>query len=266
LPSTASVGIVPAMPLSHSRRRAALRCAAFAAATSISTACAVLPGLSKPPAGHSFSLAKPDSVLLAAPGPDSFTVRFTTSKGPFDVRVHRDWAPRGADRIYYLARAGFYDNVRFFRVVNGRDGKPFVAQWGLNGDTAIGRAWRGQRLQDDKPVKSNVRGTLSFAAGGANTRTTQIYVNFGDNSRLDTTNFAVFGQVIRGMNLVVDSLYNADAHPTADSPRDSTGRLRPAPVPSQDSIGRQGNAYLLRGYPKLDYIITARVVEEWRRR
>lgn len=200
------------------------------------------------PAPTNFPLAKPDSALLSQPGPDSFTVRFTTSKGPFDVRVHRDWAPRGSDRIYYLTRAGFYDGVRFFRVVNGSNGRPFVAQWGLNGDTAIGRAWRTLRLQDDPTVKSNVRGTLSFAAGGANTRTTQVYVNFGDNSRLDTLRFAVFGQVIRGMELVVDSLYKG--YPN---------------VPSQDSIGRQGNAYLLRSYPKLDYIVTARVIQEWRR-
>jgi peptidyl-prolyl cis-trans isomerase A (cyclophilin A) len=213
-----------------------------------------------------FPLHVPDSARLTAAGPDSFTVRFTTSKGIFDVRVHRDWAPRGSDRIYYLARSHFYDQVRFFRVVNGANGRPFVAQWGLNGDTAVGRAWRGLRIQDDPTVKSNVRGTLSFAAGGPNTRTTQIYVNFGDNSRLDTLRFAVFGQVIRGMDQVVDSLYNADLHRPADAPRDSLGRLRPAPVPSQDSIGRLGNAWLNARFPKLDYIVTARVIEEWGRR
>jgi peptidyl-prolyl cis-trans isomerase A (cyclophilin A) len=190
---------------------------------------------------------KPDSSLLSAAGPDSFTVRFHTSKGDFDVRVHRDWAPRGADRIYYLARSHFYDEVRFFRVVNTSAGTPFVAQWGLNGDTAVSRAWRGQRLQDDATRKSNVRGTLSFAAGGPNTRTTQIYVNYGDNSRLDTTRFAVFGQVVRGMDAVVDSLNKT---PT---------------VPSQDSISRFGNAWLVQRFPKLDYIRTARVIEEWRR-
>lgn len=244
---------------------AALRCAAFAVAVVFVAACASLSGAPRFP-DPAYPLAKPDSARLTAPGPDSFTVRFTTSRGPFDVRVHRDWAPRGADRIYYLARAGYYDETRFFRVVNGRDGRPFVAQWGLNGDTAIGRAWRGLRIQDDPTVKSNVRGTLSFAAGGPNTRTTQVYINYGDNSRLDTARFAVFGQVIRGMDSVVDSLYNADRHLPPDSPRDSTGRLRPAPVPSQDSISRLGNVWLTNRYPKLDYIITARVIEEWRRR
>jgi peptidyl-prolyl cis-trans isomerase A (cyclophilin A) len=239
------------MPLPHSRRflsMAALRCAAFVAAVTIVAACAST-SPRNPPRGLSYSKSRPDSSLLTAAGPDSFTVRFSTSRGPFDVRVHRDWAPRGADRIYYLARAGYYDSTRFFRVVNGANGRPFVAQWGLNGDTAVGRAWRGLRLQDDPTVKSNVRGTLSFAAGGANTRTTQVYINFGDNSRLDTLRFAVFGQVIRGMETVVDSLYKG--YPT---------------VPSQDSIGRLGNAWLTNRFPKLDFIITARVIEEWRRR
>jgi cyclophilin family peptidyl-prolyl cis-trans isomerase len=218
------------------------------------------------PSDSQYSITKPDSALLNAAGPDSFTVRFTTSKGVFDVRVHRDWSPRGADRIYYLVRGHFYDDVRFFRVVNGANGRPFVAQWGLNGDTAVSRAWRGLRIQDDPTVKSNVRGTLSFAAGGPNTRTTQIYVSFGDNSRLDTMRFAVFGQVIRGMDEVVDSLYNADRHLPPNAPRDSLGRLRPAPVPSQDSISRFGNTWLTSRYPKLDYIVTARVIQEWRSR
>ncbi len=208
------------------------------AALTIAAACARAP----------LPLLQPDLQRLAAAGPDSFTVRFETSRGPFNVRVHRDWAPRGSDRVYYLVRARFYDGVRFFRVVNGRDGRPFVAQFGLNGDTAVSRAWRGLRIEDDTVRKSNVRGTLSFAAGGPNTRTTQLYINFGDNSRLDATRFAVFGQVISGMSTVVDSLYKG--YPE---------------VPSQDSISRQGNAYLARSYPKLDYIITARVIQEWRR-
>lgn len=163
--------------------------------------------------------------------------------------MHRDWAPRGADRVYYLVRAGYYDGVRFFRVVNG-----FVAQFGLNGDTAVTAAWRSRRIDDDPPVKSNVRGTLSFAAGGANTRTTQLYVNFGDNSRLDRTGFAVFGQVIRGMATVVDSLYSGygEAAPRGQGP-------------SQQQINREGNAYLIAGFPKLDYVITARVTREWKR-
>ncbi|MBM4194777.1 MAG: peptidylprolyl isomerase [Gemmatimonadetes bacterium] len=186
---------------------------------------------------------------MASAGPDSFDVRFTTSKGVFDVRVHRDWAPRGSDRVYHLVRARYYDGVRFFRTVKG-----FVTQFGLNGDTAVTRAWRGLRIDDDTVRKSNVRGTLSFAAGGANTRTTQLYISYGDNSRLDRSGFAVFGQVIRGMDAVVDSLYNGYGE---GMPRGQG--------PMQDSINRQGNAYLVRGFPNLDYVITARIVREWKR-
>ena len=195
-------------------------------------------------------LLNADPKRIEAPGPDSFMVHFVTSRGPFDVRVHRDWAPRGADRVYYLARATFFDGVRFFRAVD-----KFVAQFGLNGDTAVSRAWRGTRIPDDTARKSNVRGTLSFAAGGPNTRTTQMYINFGDNSRLDRTGFAVFGQVISGMDTVVDSIYKGygEAAPRGQGP-------------SQDSISRQGNAYLIRGFPKLDYVITARVTQEWKHR
>jgi peptidyl-prolyl cis-trans isomerase A (cyclophilin A) len=223
---------------------------AWRAARTGAVAAIVLLGTSaacRPPAA--FPLAPPDSARLILAGPDSFTVRFVTSRGAFDVRVHRDWAPRGSDRIYYLARAHFYDGVRFFRTVRG-----FVTQFGLHGDTAVARAWRGQRLQDDRPVKSNVRGTVSFAAGGANTRTTQIYISYGNNSRLDTLGFAVFGQVIRGMETVVDSLYNGYGE---GAPRGQG--------PSQQEIGRQGNAYLIREFPMLDYVVTARVTEEWRR-
>ncbi len=212
---------------------------ALAALAAAGSACAA-PVTSKPAV----------AVGTDAAAPDSFTVRFLSSRGAFDVRVHRDWAPRGADRIYSLARARYFDGVRFFRVVPG-----FVAQFGLSGDTAVTRAWRGTRIPDDTARKSNVRGTLSFAAGGANTRTTQLFINFGDNSRLDTLRFAVFGQVTAGMDAVVDSLYKGygEAAPRGQGP-------------SQDSIGRQGNAYLIRGYPKLDHVISARIVQEWKHR
>jgi peptidyl-prolyl cis-trans isomerase A (cyclophilin A) len=195
-----------------------------------------------------YPLNPPDTARMATAAPDSFTVRFTTTRGPFDVRVHRDWAPRGADRIYYLVKARFFDGVKFFRVVNGSDGKPFVAQFGMSGDTAVTRAWHGTRIPDDSVRRSNVRGTLAFAAGGPNTRTTQVYVNFSDNSRLDRQGFAVFGEVVAGMATVVDELYRG--YPD---------------VPSQDSIARQGNAYLTRKYPRLDGVEKARVVQEWRR-
>ena len=176
-------------------------------------------------------------------------MRLATSRGTFDVKVHRDWAPRGADRVHYLVRARFYDGVRFFRVVNG-----FVAQFGLNGDTAVSRTWRTRRIADDTVRRSNVRGTLAFAAGGPNTRTTQLYISFGNNSRLDTLRFAVFGQVVRGMD-VVDSLY----HGYGEAPPRGSG-------PAQARIAAEGNAYLAREFPRLDSVITARIVQEWRTR
>lgn len=230
------------------RRQRARRAASGAVLCAVS--CAAALGACAP---GPYPLLQPDPALVAASGPDSFDVRFVTSKGTFDARVHRDWAPRGADRVYYLARARFFDGVRFFRVVNGRDGRPFVAQFGLNGDTAISRAWRDRRIADDKPLKGNVRGTISFAAGGPNTRTTQIYINLDDNTRLDTTGFAVFGQVIRGMGEVVDSLYRG----YGEGGRGGSG-------PSQQRIAAEGNGYLIREFPKLDYVIAARITREWR--
>jgi peptidyl-prolyl cis-trans isomerase A (cyclophilin A) len=194
-------------------------------------------------------LAAPDAARLSAAGPDSFVVHVASSRGPFDIKVHRDWAPQGADRIYYLVRARFYDEVRFFRVVDN-----FVAQFGLNGDTAVSRAWRERRIPDDSVTRSNVRGTISFAAGGKDTRTTQLFLSYKDNARLDPLGFAVVAQVVSGM-AVVDSLYKGYGE---GAPRGKG--------PEQQRIGREGNAYLVKDFPKLDYIITARVTAEWRRR
>jgi peptidyl-prolyl cis-trans isomerase A (cyclophilin A) len=194
-------------------------------------------------------LVTPDPARLGAAGPDSFLVHVVSSRGPFDIKVHRDWAPRGADRIYYLVRAQYYDDVRFFRVVDN-----FVAQFGLNGDTAVSRSWRERRIPDDSVTRSNVRGTIAFAAGGKNTRTTQLFISCKDNSRLDSLGFAVVAQVVNGM-AVVDSLYKGYGE---GAPRGKG--------PEQGRIGREGNAYLVKDFPKLDYIVTARVTSEWRRR
>ena len=192
-------------------------------------------------------LLAPAPDRLDAVGPDSFTVRFATTRGDFDLKVHRDWSPRGADRIYWLVNHRYYDGVRFFRVVPN-----FVVQFGMHGDTAINRAWKDRRFTDDSVKRGNVRGTLSFATGGANTRTTQLFINLKDNQRLDPMGFSVVAQVVAGMG-VVDSLYQG----YGDGPPRGKG-------PSQDTIAKEGEAYLARDYPRLDRVVTARVVQRWR--
>ena len=184
---------------------------------------------------------------LDTAGPDSFTVRFTTTRGPFDLKVHRDWSPRGADRLYWLVNHRYYDGVRFFRAVPN-----FVVQFGMSGDTTVSRVWRDRSFADDTVTRGNVRGTLSFATGGPNTRTTQLFINLRDNQRLDSRGFSVAAQVVAGMD-VVDSLYQGYGE---GAPRGKG--------PSQDRIGKEGEAYLAREFPLLDKIVTARVVQRWR--
>lgn len=188
--------------------------------------------------------------------PDSFVVAFETSRGRFDVMARKAWAPIGADRFYMLIRARYYDDARFFRVV-----KDFVAQFGLAADPKLTAAWRLRSMADEPVKHSNARGTIAYARGGPGTRSVQLFVNLKDNPRLDSLNgfgFPPIAQVVSGMS-VVDSLYSGYG--------ESIPRGGPQPGregPSQDSIGRQGNSYLVRGWPKLDYINTARVVREWR--
>lgn len=180
--------------------------------------------------------------------PDSFLVAFVTTKGRFDVMARSHWAPVGTERFYELVHRRFYDSVYFHRVVKG-----FVAQFGMSGNPAVGRAWGGRRLVDEPVRQGNKRGTLSFARGGPNTRTTQLFVNLADNARLDTSGtvgFPAFAEVVSGM-AVVDSL-----NPEYAS----------APNNVPDSARRAGvNAYFRRVYPKLDMIRTARIIQEWRR-
>ena len=183
---------------------------------------------------------------LDAAGPDSFVVRVTTTRGPFDLKVHRDWSPRGADRLYWLVNHRYYDGVRFFRAVPN-----FVVQFGLSGDTTLSRLWRDRRFADDTVRRGNVRGTLSFATGGPDTRTTQLFINLRDNRRLDGMGFSVAAQVVAGMD-VVDSLYQG----YGEGPPRGKG-------PSQDLMSREGEAYLARDFPKLDKIVKARVGQRW---
>jgi peptidyl-prolyl cis-trans isomerase A (cyclophilin A) len=193
--------------------------------------------------GAEGSLTKPDKSAIASPAPDSFKVAFETSKGNFTVVAHRDWAPLGVDRFYHLVRLGFYDETRFFRVLSG-----FMAQFGVNGDPRVNAAWEPLRLEDDPVKQKNLRGMVTFAMGGPNTRTTQLFINYGDNTNLDAMGFAPVAQVTDGM-AVVDSLY---ANYGEGAP-DGGG-------PDQGRIAAEGNAYLQKSFPLLDFIRRARVV------
>ena len=174
--------------------------------------------------------------------PDTFKATFDTSKGSFTVTVNRGWAPNGADRFYNLVKNGFYDDVRFFRVLDG-----FMAQVGIHGNPTIAKAWVGARIQDDPVKQSNRRGYVTFATGGPNTRTTQIFINFRDNLALDKQGFAPFGEVTSGMN-VVDRLYSGygEGAPSGKGP-------------DQQRVQAEGNTYLNKDFPRLDFIKAATI-------
>jgi peptidyl-prolyl cis-trans isomerase A (cyclophilin A) len=174
--------------------------------------------------------------LLKAKAPDSFKVRFTTTKGEFVIEVHRDWAPLGADRFYNLVKNGFYNNQSFFRIVPG-----FVVQFGLSPFPPVTGAWQDAFIQDDPVTQSNKRGTVTFATSGPNARTTQLFVNFGDNTRLDAMGFSPFGEVIEGMD-VVDKIYAGYGE-----------------SPNQGQIETVGKKYLETNFPLLDSITTAKL-------
>lgn len=196
------------------------------------------------PAASGDPLLHPASAEASRRAPDVYRVEFVTSEGPFTVEVRREWAPRGADRLYNLVRLGFFEGSRFFRVLDG-----FVAQFGLSGRPAVDSAWRAHPIPDDSVRTTNERGTLTFASAGEDTRTTQLFVNLADNPRLDGMGFAPVGEVVEGM-AVVDSLHAGYGE---GAPRGNG--------PSQAEIMREGNAYLERSFPELDYIEQARLVE-----
>ncbi len=194
----------------------------------------------RPPA-----LVSPAAADLAKPAPDSFKVVFETSKGTFTVESHRAWAPNGVDRFHYLASNGFYNGTRFFRVMPG-----FVAQFGMHGDPAINDAWKNRTISDDPVTQSNQPGFVTFAMGGPNSRTSQLFINLGLNSRLDGMGFAPIGRVtdIAGMRVV------AQLHGEyGDAPPNGHG-------PDQSKLAEFGNEYLTRWFPKLDSIVKATVV------
>src|SRR5438105_13258130 len=181
------------------------------------------------------ALTKPSTLKERAP--DIYKAKFDTSAGVFVVEVHTDWAPNAADRFYNLVKNGFYDNCRFFRVVPG-----FMVQFGINGDPAIQSNWVNATIPDEPVKLGNTRGFITFAKSAApNSRTTQVFINFKDNSSLNRQGFAPFGKVVSGME-VVDKIYSAYGE-----------------RPNQGRIQAEGNAYLTKDFPKLDYIKKATI-------
>ena len=196
-------------------------------------------------------LRSPTPGDLARVGPDSFQVAFETTRGRFVVAAHRSWSPLAVDRFHHLVRIGYYDGARFFRVAPG-----FVVQWGISGDSSVTAAWHDRRLPDEPVRQSNTRGRVAYARGGPHTRSVQLYVNLGDNVRLDTTGtfgFPPIGEVVEGL-AIVDSMYAGY----------SCARGAVGTCPSQDSIRLGGEAFLRRAHPNLDRIERARVIREWR--
>jgi len=179
---------------------------------------------------------------LREQAPAVYKARFDTTKGVFVLEVRRDWAPNGADRFYNLVKSGFYDNVRFFRVISG-----FMVQFGISGDPKVSAPWREARIPDDPVKQSNKRGYITYAMAGPNTRTSQVFINFGDNASLDNQGFSPFGRVISGMD-VVDKL---NAEYGEGAPR---GR-----GPDQSRIQMEGNTYLARDFGRLDYVKKATI-------
>jgi peptidyl-prolyl cis-trans isomerase A (cyclophilin A) len=174
---------------------------------------------------------------LKAKAPDVYEVKFTTTKGDFVVQVNRAWAPIGADRFYNLVKHGFFTGAPFFRVVPG-----FIIQFGLTPDPAVNRVWQNANIKDDPVTQSNRPGYLTFATAGPNTRTTQLFINFGNNTFLDNQGFAPFGQVTSGMD-VVKNLYSGYGE-----------------QPNQGALTSQGKAYIEKNFPKIDSIVSATIV------
>lgn len=189
-------------------------------------------------------LHDPKHALWSQAAPEQYRLAVETTKGNFVLDVTRSFAPRGADRFYHLMETGFFDDSRFYRVISGR----FV-QFGIPGDPAVGGVWRNERFPDDPVRASNVRGTFAYAMPGVDGRTTQIYINTGDQSRQDKDGFAPFGKVVEGME-VVDRLYSGYGE-------NSGGGIR---LGRQGRLFEEGNTYLDKNFPLLDKLIRARIV------
>jgi peptidyl-prolyl cis-trans isomerase A (cyclophilin A) len=191
-------------------------------------------------ASHNYIKDLQSPKKLNEKAPDTYKVKFDTTRGQFTVTVTRAWAPLGADRFYNLVKHHFYDHAAFFRVV-----PQFVVQFGISENPQVSAAWKHTEIKDDPVTQTNKRGAITFATAGPNTRTTQVFVNLKDNGRLDGMGFAPFGMVDgNGMN-VVEMMYEGYG--------DNAG-------PDQDQLEQQGDPYLKKGWPRLDYIKSATLV------
>ncbi len=186
-----------------------------------------------------------DAGLANEKAPDTYKVKMSTTAGDFMIEVHRDWAPRGADRFFNLVKIGYYNDTAFYRVLKG-----FMAQVGMNGDPAVNEVWMNAQIRDDLVKQSNTKGMVTFAMSGKpHSRTSQIFINYGDNSYLDDMGFAPFGEVVEGFENV-EALYSEYGE---GAPRGKG--------PNQSRLFRGGNDYLKGEFPELDYIVTATIVE-----
>ena len=187
-----------------------------------------------------------DPSKLTETAPAEFKVKFVTTKGDVVLAIKRDWAPLGADRFYNLVKNGFYTDIAFFRVV--QEPRPFMAQFGIHGDPKIAAVWMDASISDDPPKQSNTRGRITFATRGPNTRTTQLFINYGDNSNLDGMGFSPFGEVESGME-IVDALYGGygEGYPRGRGP-------------DQGRIQTEGNTYLKADIGQFDYLKSAEIL------
>jgi len=194
--------------------------------------------------GTDSPLLQPKSAIVRQTAPATFKTKFQTTAGDFVVEAQRDWAPLGVDRFYNLVKHGFYDGTCVFRVISG-----FMAQFGIHGDPKVSTAWRQERIQDDPVKQSNKRGYLSYAMAGPNTRTTQLFINYADNSRLDQMGFAPIGRIVDGME-VVDRFYAGYGEGAPQGKGPDQGRLQ-----------AEGREYLSKNFPQLACITKATISE-----
>lgn len=233
-PAAAVEAVPPAVPAEPPPAAPAAAEAAPAAVTA--------EGAAAPAAAVNPALLDPSKATEQAPA--TYKVKLTTTEGDIVVQVTRDWAPKGADRFFNLVKLGYFADVSFFRVIPG-----FMAQFGIHGEPTVNEKWREARIDDDPTGKqSNKRGYLTFAMAGPNTRTTQLFINLVDNPNLNDMGFAPFGQIVEGLDLI-------------DKIHGGYGEGQPRGMgPSQPLVQMQGNAYLKKEFPELDYIKSAAIV------